>query len=331
MLKPDTVSDSGLDARVAAEPPMRLLLVEDDPVQRMMMERTLSRAGYSVMTAADGAEALCEVASGAFQIMVTDWEMPKIDGTTLCRQTRLMGLQNYLYILLLTVQSSPTDVVAALDAGADDYLRKPASEPELLARLNAGQRIIRLERSLKEAQSRIEVLSVTDPLTGAFNRRYLDESLNRAIAQAVRYGRPLSVVMCDLDRFKSVNDHHGHQAGDEVLQQFTHLVRQLLRASDWVARFGGEEFVLVLPEADLNGAMITAEKIRAALEKEPLVTCTGALPVTASFGASSLDLLGANIDPRFGGSSGTREQLLRRADAALYRSKREGRNRVTAG
>lgn len=242
---------------------LRVLLVTGVARQRRQFETTLARAGYQVSDARDGTEALCEVASGKYQVIVADWNTPKLDGAALCRQARAMGLNNYLYILLLADDPTTDDVVSALNAGADDCLDTDCSDAELIARLNSGQRIIRLERSLKEAQTRIEYLSVTDPLTGVFNRRYLDEALNRAIAQAVRYGRPLSVALCDLDRFKQVNDQRGHQAGDEVLKVFTDRAREQLRTSDWIARCGGEEFVAILPEADLNGAMIAAEKIRA--------------------------------------------------------------------
>jgi two-component system, cell cycle response regulator len=302
---------------------LRLLIVEDEPTQRLLLQRILQRAGYEVESAADGEQALRKLAAGTFQMLLTDWDMPGMNGVTLCRRARSAGLEGYLYILLLTSHGSTAEVVAGLEAGADDFLRKPAEEAELLARLSAGRRVIQLEQRLREANAHIHQLSITDGLVGTFNRRYLTEQLAREIERAQRYGRPLSIVLADLDLFKRINDRYGHQVGDEVLKGFAALALGSVRAaSDWVARFGGEEFVIVLPEIDRAGAVGAAQKLRRALESAPLATSGGALSVTASFGV-------AELDSRAGSTLATADALLRAADQALYASKNNGRNCVS--
>jgi two-component system, cell cycle response regulator len=303
---------------------LRLLLVEDEPTQRKLVERQLQRAGYAVETASNGEEALEKIVSGQFQLLLTDWEMPGMDGRTLCRRVREANLPTYLYILLLTSHSSTDDVVAGLEAGADDYLRKPANEAELLARLNSGRRIVRLEQSLRDANVKIQQLSETDSLVGTFNRRYLSGQLVREVDRARRYKHPLSAVMADLDRFKRINDERGHHAGDEVLRRFADLAKSTVRPSDWIARYGGEEFVIVLPETNLAGAAVAAEKLRALCAASPFQTSTGPVAVTASFGVAEL-----SIDSQGQSDDAAAQALLRRADSALYTSKNEGRNRVT--
>lgn len=305
-------------------PPFRLLLVEDEPTQRMLVERQLRKAGYAVETAADGEAALTKILGGQFQLLLTDWDMPGMDGRTLCRRVREANLPTYIYILLLTSHGSTDDVVAGLDAGADDYLRKPANEAELVARLNSGRRIVCLEQSLRDANAKIQQLSETDPLVGTFNRRYLSTQLVREVDRAYRYSHPLAAVMADLDRFKLINDERGHQSGDEVLRRFAELAQSTVRPSDWIARYGGEEFVIVLPETDLAGAAIAAEKLRALCASTQIDTVSGPLSVTASFGVAELhkDFTAQSADV-------ATQTLLRRADAALYASKNDGRNRVT--
>jgi diguanylate cyclase (GGDEF)-like protein len=307
--------------------PLKLLLVEDEPTQLLLMQRLLRRAGYTVETAGDGEAALAKLSSGEFQMLVTDWDMPGMDGVTLCRRVRDARLPGYLYVLLLTGHGSTESLVEGLEAGADDYIRKPPNEAELLARLTAGRRIVRLEQSLREANAKIQLLSITDPLVGTFNRRYLNEQLVDEVERARRYGRPLATVMADLDFFKDVNDRYGHQVGDEVLRGFVELAQSSIRhASDWMARYGGEEFVVVLPETDLAGAAATAEKIRGCCAATPIRTAIGDVRVTASFGVAELDLCAAAGAAT---SSAAAEMLLREADAALYRSKHDGRNRIT--
>jgi two-component system, cell cycle response regulator len=304
---------------------LQLLLVEDEPTQLLLTQRMLRRGGYEVETASDGATALAKLATGRFQFLVTDWEMPGMDGPTLCRKVRATRLPGYLYILLLTGQISTHSVVIGLEAGADDYVRKPADEAELLARLAAGKRIVQLEQSLRDANAQIQRLSITDPLVGTYNRRYLNEQLMQEVEQARSQPHALSAILADLDFFKSINDQHGHQIGDEVLRHFVSLARGAIRENrDWVARYGGEEFVVVLPDTDLAAAANVAEKIRALCASSVIATDTTALQFTASFGVAALA-------PGPGPSGAAAETLLRHADAALYRSKREGRNRVTCG
>lgn len=299
---------------------IRLLLVEDEPTERLVLRRRLAQAGYQVETAANGDEALSRLLKDDIQILVTDCEMPGMDGVTLCRRAREAPLSTYLYILVLTNHGSTADIVAGLDAGADDYLRKPADEAELLARLKAGRRVLGLERSLREVQAQLRLMATTDPLLGVFNRRYLMAELPREVERARRYSRPLTLITADLDHFKRINDAHGHATGDSVLIQFAQTALACVRGSDWIARSGGEEFVIVLPETPIEAALVTAEKIRTACETMVVSAASGPIGVTVSLGVASLSGALEARDPV--------ARLLQQADDALYRSKREGRNRV---
>jgi len=307
---------------MSAPDKFRLLLVEDEPTQRMMLERQLTKAGYVVETAENGADALAKILEGQFHILLTDWDMPGMDGPTLCKRVREANLSTYIYILLLTGHLTTDDLVVGLGAGANDYVRKPANQAELLARLSAGSRIVKLEQSLREANEKIQLLSVTDSLAGTFNRRYLNDQLLKEVERARRYGHSLAAIMADLDRFKKINDERGHHSGDEVLRRFADLAKSLIRPSDWIARYGGEEFVIVLPETDAGGAAIVAEKIRAQCAAVPMPLASGELTVTSSFGVAALST--GNLSPEAAAA-----EMLREADAALYNSKHEGRNRVT--
>src|ERR1700683_2510791 len=186
----------------------------------MLMTRFLKNAGYEVDAVANGSQALDKMTKRYYPMLVTDWEMPEMDGVALCKAVRNMQLDGYVYALLLTARDAKEHIIAGLEAGADDYLIKPVHEPELIARLNTGRRILNLEHSLRFANERNRILSLTDALTGAFNRPSLMDQLPRELARCRRYGTPLSVIMCDVDHFKQVNDVNGHSAGDDVLQQF---------------------------------------------------------------------------------------------------------------
>jgi diguanylate cyclase (GGDEF)-like protein len=300
-----------------------ILLAEDDPVTRMLMTRFLKKAGYEVDAVADGTDALEHMTKRYYPFLVTDWEMPEMDGIELCKAVRNLRLDGYVYALLLTARNAKEHIIAGLEAGADDYLVKPVHEPELIARLNTGRRILALEHSLRAANERNRILSITDPLTGAFNRRYMMEQLPRELERCRRYGNPLSVMMCDVDHFKQVNDVKGHSAGDDVLQQFVARMQKSIRAnSDWVARIGGEEFVIVLPETGYEGAVFVAEKIRTITTSVPFVTRGGDVAATSSFGVASTEAHGPDLAMKS-------ETLIRAADECLYTSKQAGRNRVT--
>jgi two-component system, cell cycle response regulator len=301
-----------------------ILLAEDDPVTRMLMTRFLKKAGYEVDAVSDGAEAFDKMMKRYYPILVSDWEMPGMDGVALCKAVRNMQLDGYVYALLLTARDAKEHIIAGLEAGADDYLVKPVHEPELIARLNTGRRILALEHSLRVANQRNRVLSITDDLTGAYNRRYLMEQLPREVERCRRYAYPLSVIMCDIDHFKRVNDDQGHSAGDDVLQQFMVRVQQSIRSnSDWIARYGGEEFLLVLPETEYASGILVAEKVRSIVRSEPFSTRAGEIPVTASFGVAATGPDGPDLTLRV-------EGLIKAADQCLYRSKQEGRDRTTS-
>lgn len=308
----------------AGESSNTILLAEDDPVTRMLMTRFLKKAGYEVTAVGDGEEALERMSERYYPILVTDWEMPSMDGVELCKAVRNLQLDGYVYSLLLTARNAKEHIIAGLEAGADDYLIKPVHEPELIARLNTGRRILALEHSLRAANDRNRILSVTDALTGAFNRRYMMDQLPRELERCRRYGIPLSVIMCDVDHFKQVNDRYGHAAGDDVLQQFTARIQRAIRSlSDWLARLGGEEFLVVLPDTAHAGALKVAEKIREVVSTAPFMTRAGDVPVTASFGVASTFEQGPDLALKV-------ETLLRTADECLYGSKQNGRNRTTA-
>jgi len=250
--------------------------------------------------------------------------MPGMDGIELCKTVRNLQLDGYVYVLLLTAREAKEHMVAGLEAGADDYLIKPIYEPELLARLNTARRILALEHSLRVANEQNRLLSITDPLTGTYNRRHLMEQFPRELERCRRYAYPLTVIMCDIDHFKLVNDVHGHAVGDDVLQQFAKRIQKSIRsASDWIARYGGEEFMIMLPDTGYAGGLYVAEKLREAIGGVEFVTDIGSIHITSSFGVASTTDTGPDLDTGV-------ETLIAAADAALYRSKEGGRNRVTA-
>jgi len=307
---------------ITVEPSAAILLAEDDPVTRMLITRFLKKAGYDVDAVANGSEALDRMTKRYYPMLVTDWEMPEMDGVSLCKAVRNLQLDGYVYALLLTARDSKEHIIAGLEAGADDYLVKPVHEAELVARLNAGRRILNLEHSLRVANQRNRILSITDALTGAHNRRYLMEQLPRELERCRRYAYPLSVLMCDIDHFKQINDVSGHAAGDDVLQQFAARAQKSIRTnSDWISRYGGEEFLIVLPETAYEGAMFVAEKIRALIAATPFATRSGDTRVTASFGVASTGTNGPDIALKV-------DALIRTADECLYTSKQGGRNRT---
>ncbi len=302
--------------------PFPILVVEDDPISRMLLEKTLSKSGYEVVSAKDGREALALFKGRFFPIVITDWMMPEMDGLALCRSLRETISEGYVFIFILTARDSRDDMIAGLEAGADDYLTKPFDRMELFARLKTAVRVLELEKSLKEANEAIRLLSITDPLTGCYNRAYMDAHLPREIQRAVRYGHPISLIMMDIDHFKEVNDQYGHQAGDNVLKRIVETIRESIRSGvDWIARYGGEEFVVVFPETDVHAAEQLGDRLRWRISNEAIPFEGKDIQITASFGVTG-----------FSSSRSVKlmshEAMIHLADKLLYQAKENGRNQV---
>jgi two-component system cell cycle response regulator len=301
-----------------------ILVVEDNPVSRKLLEKTLTKAGYETVSLENGRKALEVFKERFFPIVLTDWMMPEMDGLELCRSIRQndSASSGYVFIILLTAKDNKDDIVEGLESGADDYLTKPFNPSELIARLNTARRILELERSLREANEEIRILSITDTLTKTYNRAYLNDRFPNEIKKARRYRRPLSLVLCDIDHFKNVNDTYGHQIGDEVLKEFASSLMKSIRSDvDWVARYGGEEFLIILPETDFDGASRLAERLRTDLVQRVIKTQGNNIQITASFGVSGFNR--TTPDERI-----SPDLLIAKADAFLYQAKEEGRNRV---
>jgi two-component system, cell cycle response regulator len=301
----------------------RVLIVDDDELVLKRLSALVRLGGYETYTATSGASALVVLAETPCQIVLTDWHMPDMDGLALCCKLRSSDNDGYSYIILVSVRSARSDIVAGLAAGADDYVVKGATTEELLARIGVGRRITQLERALRLSNRENRRISVTDALTGVRNRRFLMKYLPRELDRARRNGRSLAVLSCDIDHFKRVNDNHGHEAGDEILQAFVKRAASCIRQSTgWIARSGGEEFVLVLPETSQNEASYAAAKLRETLAANPIPTGAGPIAITVSIGIAALateqELSEASV-----------VSLLRAADRGLYASKRLGRDRAT--
>jgi two-component system, cell cycle response regulator len=303
--------------------PCRVLIVDDDELVLRRLSVLLQRGGYETHAVTTGKAALQILEDTPCQIVLTDWHMPDMDGLALCRELRSRQNDGYIYILLLTVRNGHSDIVAGLAAGADDYVVKGATAEELLARIGVGRRITHLERSLRISNLENRRISVTDALTGVRNRRFLMKYLPRELERARRSAQPLSVVSCDIDHFKRVNDHFGHAAGDEVLQEFARRAASCIRLeTDWIVRSGGEEFVLVLPETGQNEARRVAERLRQELAADTIPTSSGPLSITVSAGISALE-----TEQEI--SEASVLDLLTAADRGLYESKKQGRDRAT--
>jgi diguanylate cyclase (GGDEF)-like protein len=253
-------------------------------------------------------------------VLITDLLMPDIDGLELCRRVRADTRTGYTYIILVTVLGDRHDVVRGMEAGADDYLIKPVQLFDLQARLIAAQRVTDLHAELDRHRAELAHLARQDPLTGLGNRRSLQQDLAVLHARSQRYGRRFAVAMCDIDRFKAYNDTHGHQAGDQALRTVAATIAQELRGGDSVYRYGGEEFLLVLPEQTPDTALVAVERVRSAVQRlaipQPAAGPDGMLTLSAGIAA---------FDPD---EAPTAEELLQRADAALYRAKAAGRNQL---
>ena len=298
---------------------MKLLVADDDPIFRRVLKSVLVKWGFECQIVCDGTEALAELQkSSAPQLAILDWMMPGLDGTEVVRRLReaTAASARYTYVLLLTARTEKCDVVKALRAGCDDCLSKPFLPDELHARLLVGQRIVELEARLTAALETMQHQASHDALTGIRNRGAVLTALQRELDRAERHPGPLSVILLDLDHFKLVNDTYGHLAGDRVLLEVARRMQSAVRSYDAVGRFGGEEFLIVLPQTDSAAALTIAHRIAESIRAAPVHAGTVDIPMTASMGVAS-------------SSTHTDMQtLLHAADCALYDAKAAGRNRV---
>jgi two-component system, cell cycle response regulator len=301
---------------------MKVLIADDEAVSRRLLEASLRRWGYEVIVANDGVEAARILRSpDAPKLVILDWLMPGIDGVQLCREIRQQKQEPYTYILLLTGKRAKCDVIEGLEAGADDYVVKPFDTEELKVRLRTGKRILYLQEQLISTRDALRDLATRDSLTGLWNRAAILDFLANELARASRQKSSVGLLLLDVDHFKQVNDTFGHLIGDEVLRRVSQSLRTATRLYDAVGRYGGEEFLIVLPGCDETNAVSHAERLRAAVSRVSINTPTGTVSVAVSLGVTVFD------SQRDDDSN----ELIARADAGLYLAKQNGRNRVEIG
>jgi two-component system cell cycle response regulator len=298
---------------------VKVLIADDDMVSRRLLEATLTRWGYQVVVTHDGVEAW-EVLRGTNTptLAILDWMMPGMDGVEVCRKVRQREQEPYIYLLLLTTMGRKENLIEGLEAGADDYLTKPFNPHELQVRLRAGNRIVTLQTELIKARESLRIQATHDPLTGVWNRRAILEMLGNELARSRREGTPVAIAIADLDHFKRINDTYGHVAGDMALCEAVSRMRALVRPYDAVGRYGGEEFLIVLPGCTAQDALSLAERLRLSIGHETVNIPGGSVTVTSSLGVAASDTIAALDAASF----------IRAADAALYRAKACGRNRI---
>jgi two-component system, cell cycle response regulator len=312
---------------VSKAEPKRILVVDDNPDNVDIIDARLSSRGYAIETASNGQEALDKVRANPPDLILLDVMMPLIDGFEVSRRIKNDRELPFIPIILVTARTESEDKVEGLDAGADDYLGKPIDFPELEARVRSMLRIKKLQdeldgknKQLEEANLQLRELSITDGLTGLFNHRHVHDLLHEEHERSKRSGDFVAIAMLDLDRFKQLNDTHGHPTGDIVLSETSRILRENAREIDMIGRYGGEEFIAVLPGADEEAAFQFAERVRLAVEEHVFRDDTKEIRMTLSGGVAS----GRAVD------FPVPDELIRRADQALYEAKGAGRNRIVS-
>jgi diguanylate cyclase (GGDEF)-like protein len=311
---------------------MRVLVADDDATGRLLLKSIVTNLGHECLVAEDGSSAWDLLSSRPIDVLLTDWMMPGIDGPELCRRVREEPADHYVYIVLATGLDHHEHVLEGMSAGADDYLIKPVNSFAVETRLVAAERVTELHQRLarKEAELQrlnIELLdrSLTDQLTGIGNRRRMEEEISHIHARAVRMGRTYGVALFDIDHFKLYNDYYGHIGGDETLRRVAEFIDRMSRTGECVCRFGGEEFLLLVPDCrPADAVFVTAERVRQTV-------ADAAIPHEARPSAPPFVTVSAGVACWTPGSPLSAQQVVEQADAALFEAKSAGRNRVCAG
>ncbi len=302
---------------------MKILIVDDDALQRKMIEKTLSIGGYELIMLDNAEAAKGILEEDDVRFVITDWMMPGLDGPSFVRWIRSANITGYVYVMLLTAREDPDDIEGGLNAGADDYIKKPFNPRELLARVAVGERILHLEENLREVSERLKRQALVDELTGLMNRRALYQIGRQEIIRASRGKTALSLLFLDLDKFKQINDTYGHLAGDEALKLTAQLLLSNIREYDQPGRWAGDEFIALLPNTSNEQAMEAGNRVLRAFKREALILENGVRVVlNASIGLHTWipgDKETINIDA-----------LVRLADQAMYRAKQSGGNRAVS-
>ena len=305
---------------------MKILIAEDDSGTRSILKKIAEEHGYETIEAKNGYDA-CKIfkkENADIYIAIIDWLIPEIDGIKFCKYIRNSCVEHYVYVLFLTSKRNIEDIVKGLDAGGDDYMTKPFSRREFIARIRVARRFVDLEHSLSEANKELKILATTDSLTGMLNRRCLMERLKNEIFRAAREKKSCCLIMIDIDHFKMVNDTLGHKAGDKVLVEIAARIMAELRPYDVVGRYGGEEFLIGIPCADVKKGMNVAERIRVSIFKKPFQAGSDKeLKITASLGVTSVIPITDEDNVEL-----ILDAIIGDVDKALYMAKESGRNRV---
>jgi len=305
----------------------KIMLVEDNKAQAQFIKGFLEKKGYEVIWVDKGISAIKTAKTVPVDLVLLDLVLPDISGKEVCRWLIENPDTKDIPIIILTAKTDISERVAVLEAGAHDYLPKPFDEAELNARIYAALRTKALQdelkqrnRQLMELTKRLELMAITDPLTGVYNRRHFEDLMKTEFSKALRYGKPLSCLMIDVDHFKRINDRYGHDIGDSVLRKVTEILSSSLREVDVLARWGGEEFIVLLHNTDRDGALVVAERILKNISDHRFEGLPDREKVTVSIGVAVVDI-----------ETKDWETLVKQADDALYRAKAKGRNRVEYG
>lgn len=298
------------------EKTIKVLIAEDNVVSAKILQKNIKDWGYEVVLAKDGKEALLALQNEGIRLAVLDWMMPEISGIQLCQKIRENDYQGedqeYTYIILLTAKDEQKDLIKGFSAGADDYIRKPFNHLELKARLKTGKRIIDLQRQLQEQASR-------DGLTGLWNRKRMYRILDKEINRSQRDNLPVAIIMIDIDKFKAINDTHGHYVGDLVLQEVAKILRKNVRNYDEICRYGGDELIVILPNCSMAKTEVIAERFRKSVTEHRITTDAVSVNITISLGGTSTENHSKDV---------TAEALIMAADESLLEAKNKGRNWV---